>query len=145
MLLHQPPASILQPVSRRRPTQKELAAAPAWLALKLQGGLRRAHNPSGTHARSEVCCRSKHARQVAALHHTQLVVHISKADGTMLSCSGVSGVDSFTEDSHGAGTEPPQGFKRDRAKRLSRAVVVGIVVLELVGTLNSSVVARSVD
>jgi hypothetical protein len=71
-------------------------------------------------------------RQVTALHHGQLAVHIGEADGTLVPRLGESGVGGFAEELHGPGAEPPQGFERDRAKCISWVVVVGKVVLALV-------------
>jgi hypothetical protein len=45
---------------------------------------------------------------------------------------------------HGPRTEPPQGFKRDRAECISRAVVVGKVIPALVGFQKSSGMAKDV-
>jgi hypothetical protein len=51
---------------------------------------------------------------------------------------GVSGVGGFAQELHGPGTEPPQGFKRDRAECISRAVEFGKVVPALVSIPESS-------
>jgi hypothetical protein len=40
----------------------------------------------------EARCSGQHAREVAALHHGQLAVHISEADGTLVPRLGESGV-----------------------------------------------------
>jgi hypothetical protein len=41
---------------------------------------------------------------------------------------GKSGVGGFTDELHGAGAEPPQAFKGDRATRISGAGVVRVIV-----------------
>jgi hypothetical protein len=51
-------------------------------------------------------------------------------------------VGGFAEEMHGTGTQPPQDFERDRAERISRAVMVGKVVPALVGIPKSSGKAR---
>jgi hypothetical protein len=75
-------------------------------------GQLRAADPAGTSACGvEARCRGKHARQVTALHHGQLAVHVGEADGTLVPRLGESGVGGFAEELHGPGTEPPQGLK----------------------------------
>jgi hypothetical protein len=86
-----------------------------------------------------------HARQEAtALCHGQFAGHIVKADGTMVPRLGESGVGCFAEESHCAGTKPPQGFKTIHVECISRAVLVGKVIPSLVGIPNSSGMARGV-
>jgi hypothetical protein len=53
-----------------------------------------------------------------------------------------SSVFGFAEELHGTGTELPQGFERDRADRMSQAVVCGKVVAALVGIPKSSHMVR---
>jgi hypothetical protein len=86
----------------------------------------------------EARCSGKHARQVTALHHRQLAVHIGEADGSLVPRLWESGVGGFAEELHGPGTKPPQGFERDHAECISRAVVLGKVVPSLVGIPKSS-------
>jgi hypothetical protein len=88
----------------------------------------------------EARCSGNYAREVTALHHGQLVVHIGEADGTLVPRWGrawfpiwfsllvQSSMGGFTNELHSTGTEPPQAFERDRAEGISRAVVVGKVV-----------------
>jgi hypothetical protein len=136
-------SSSAQPEPRRRRKQTKPATAPACLVRNFRGGQRRAPDPAGTHANGvEACCSGKHARQVTALHHGQLAVSIGEADGTLVPRLGETGVGGFAEELHGTGTEPPQRFKRDRAERISRAVVVGEVVPALVVIPKSSGMAR---
>jgi hypothetical protein len=86
----------------------------------------------------EARCSGEHTRYITTLHNGQLAVHIGEADGTLVPRFGESGMGGFAEELHGPGTEPPQGFKRDRAKCISRAVVVGKVVPALVSVPKSS-------
>jgi hypothetical protein len=58
-----------------------------------------------------VRCSGEHTRQVTALQHGQLAVHIGEADGTLVPRLGESGVGGFAEELHGSGTEPPEGFE----------------------------------
>jgi hypothetical protein len=84
----------------------------------------------------------KDARHVTALLHGQLAVQIGEAAGSLVSWLRVSSASGFAKESHGTGTEPPQGFKTDCAKRKSRTAVVGEVVSELVAIPKSSGMAR---
>jgi hypothetical protein len=71
-------------------------------------------------------------------HHKELAIYIGEAGGTLVPRLGECGVGGFAEKLHGPRTKPPQGFKRDRAECISRAVVVGEVVPALVGITKSS-------
>jgi hypothetical protein len=90
----------------------------------------------------EARCSGNHARQVAALHNRELAIYIGEAGGTLVPRLGESSIGGFAEELHGPRTTPPQGFKRDRAECISRAVVVGEVVPALVGITKSSGMAR---
>jgi hypothetical protein len=90
----------------------------------------------------ETCCSSNHARKATALHHGQLAVHIGVAGGTLVPCLGDCGVGGFGEELHGTGTEPPQGFKRDRAVRISRTGMAGKLILAHVCAPKSSCMTR---
>jgi hypothetical protein len=46
----------------------------------------------------EALCRSKHARQVAALQQRQQAVHTGKADATLMSGLGKSDLGGFAEE-----------------------------------------------
>jgi hypothetical protein len=70
-------------------------------------------------------CSGEHARQVTALHHGQLAVHIGEADGPLVPRLGEGSVGDFEEELHCPGTESLQSFKRDRAECIPRAVVIG--------------------
>jgi hypothetical protein len=87
---------------------------------------------------------SKYARQVTALYHGQLAVHIGEAGGTLVPGLGKGSVGGFAEKLHSTGTEPLQGFERNRAERVSGAVMVGKVVPKLVSVLKSSCMAKGV-
>jgi hypothetical protein len=87
-------------------------------------------------------CSGEHAREVTAKHHGQLAVQVGEAGGMLVPRLGESGVGGFAEELPGTGTEPPQGFKRDCAECISRAVVVGKEVSAHVGIPKSSGVAR---
>jgi hypothetical protein len=84
----------------------------------------------------------KHAREVTALHNGQLAVHIGEADGTLVPRLGESGVGGFAKELHGPETDSPQGFKGDCAECISRAFVVGKVVVALVSIPKSSGMVR---
>jgi hypothetical protein len=124
------------------------AAAPACLVLNLRGGLRRAPHPAGTHASGvETCCSDKHARQVAALHHGQLAVHVGEAGGMLVPWPGKRRMGGFAEKLHreaGIGTESPQGLKIDREECISWAVMVGKLVPALVSIPTRSGMAMCV-
>jgi hypothetical protein len=90
----------------------------------------------------EARCSDEHTRYITTLHNRQLAVHIGEADGTLVPRLGESGMGGCAEELHDPGTEPPLGFKRDRAKCISRAVVVGKVVPALVCVPKSSGMAR---
>jgi hypothetical protein len=75
------------------------------------------------------------------LHNGQLAVHMGEADGSLAPLLGENGEGGFAEKLHGPGTEPPQGFKRDHAECIHRAVVVGKKVPARVGIPKSSAMA----
>jgi hypothetical protein len=87
-------------------------------------------------------CSGEHTRYITRLHNEQLAVHICEADGSLVPRLGGSGVGGFAEELRGPGTEPPQGFKKDCAECIHRAVVVEKVVPALVCIPKSSGMAR---
>jgi hypothetical protein len=66
------------------------------------------HSASGV----EACGRGGYAKQVTALHHGQLAVHIGEAGGMLVPFLGEGGVGGFAEELHCTGIEQPQGFQR---------------------------------
>jgi hypothetical protein len=96
-------------------------------------------NPCGVEARYS----GKHARQVTAMHHGQLAVHIREADCKLMTWWGECGMGGFAGALHGPRTEPPQGFKRDRAECIPWTIVVGKAFPALVGIQKSSSMAMS--
>jgi hypothetical protein len=77
-------------------------------------------------------CSCEHGKQLASLHHRELLAHIGEADGTLVAWLGENGAGGFAE-LHRPRTKPPQVLLIDRAKGISRAVVVGKELLALVG------------
>jgi hypothetical protein len=90
----------------------------------------------------EASSSGKHSGQVATLHHRQLAVHVGKAGVTLVPGSGKGGVGGSAWELLRSGAKAPQYFKRDCAKRISRACMVGVVVPTLVSVPQSSRVAR---
>jgi hypothetical protein len=76
------------------------------LVRNLSRGQRRPLDPAGTRACSvEARGSCKNARQVTALHHGQLAVHIGEADGSLVPRLGESGMGGFAEELHGPGRD----------------------------------------
>jgi hypothetical protein len=53
-----------------------------------------------------------------------LAVHISKAGVALVPGMGEGGMDSLTDELHGAGAKPLKGFKGKRPERVARAVML---------------------
>jgi hypothetical protein len=93
----------------------------------------RAADPGRTRAGGvEARSSSQHAGQITALCHRQLAIHIRKAARTLGPWLRESSLGGFAEVLHGYGAKAPQCFKRDRAERVTRAVVVREIVPALV-------------
>jgi hypothetical protein len=100
------------------------AATPTGLVRNLRGGVGRAPDPGRTRGGVEASSSSLHARQITALYHRQLAIHIRKASRTLRSWIRESSVGGLAEELHGSGAKEAQCFKRYRSEHRTRAVLV---------------------